>query len=79
MKSFGTGRRLLGRFGTGHGTLEVVRDGSGDPRKGPGGVEGASGRSGRGQGASGRSGRGRETLGEVRHGLGDPRGGSGLV
>ena len=45
-------------------TLGEVRDGSGDPRGGPGRVEGPSGSSGTGRG----------TLGEVWDGSRDPRG-----
>ena len=42
---FGTGRFLLGRSGTGCGTLGVVRDGSLDPWVGKGRVGGPLGRS----------------------------------
>ena len=59
------GGRPSMRFGTGWGTAGEVRDGSGDPRGGPGRVEGPSGRSGTG----------RRTHGEVLHGSGDYRGG----
>ena len=48
-KTFGEVRDGLGRCGTGNQTLEEVRDVSGDPRKGPGQVEGTSWRSGMGR------------------------------
>ena len=69
----------------GRGTLEEVRDRLGDPRGGPRQVGGPSekfetgrklpGRCGTGWGTPGRSRMGRETLGEVRDGSGEPRGG----
>ena len=59
----------------GRETLGEVLDGSGDPRKNPGQVEGQSGRFGMGRGLSEKSGTGRGTRGEVRDGLRDPQDG----
>ena len=69
-------------FVTGRRTIGEVRDGSGDPKEGPGWVGGPLGRSGTGRGflrwfGTGRgpsrsSGTGRETLREVRAGSGHP-------
>ena len=59
----------MGRSGMGCLTLGEVRDGSGDPRGGPGRVEGPSGWYGQGRG----------TLGEVWDELGEHRGGPGRV
>ena len=74
-----------GRSGTGRGTLKEVRDGSedlwggpggvGEPRGGLGGVIGRLGKFGMGRGLYGRSGTDRGTLGEVRDGSRDDRGG----
>ena len=57
------------RSGTSRGNFLEVRDGSGEPRGGPGRVEGLSGRSGTG----------RVNLEEVRDGSEDYWGGPGLV
>ena len=60
-------------------TIGEVRNGSGDPRGGPGLVMGLTGRSGTCWGLSMRFGTGRGALGEVRDGSEDPRGGLGRV
>ena len=69
----------MGRYGTGRGTLEDLRDGSGNPWGGPGRVGRYLGEvrngfgdprkgTGRVGGPSGMTGTGRETIGEVRNG-----------
>ena len=63
------GRETLGEV---RGTLEEIRDGSGDNPRGARRVGGPSGRSGQVGGPSGRSGTGRRTLPEDQHGSGDP-------
>ena len=63
----------------GRGTFREVRDVSGDPRKGPGQVEGPSERPGTGQKTLGKVLDGSVTHGEVRDRLEDPQGGPGRV
>ena len=63
----------MGRFGTGQVTLEEVRDGSKDPRVGPGRVGGNSESCGLIRGPSGRPGTGRVTHEEIQDGSWDPR------
>ena len=55
----------MGRFGTGQGTLEEVRDGSGHPRMGRNGLGDPPKGLGRVDRPSRRSGTGRGTLEEV--------------
>ena len=56
----------------GRGTLREVRDGSGDPWRGPGRVGGSSGRFGMGRGTLGSYSTGWLILGEIREGLRNP-------
>ena len=74
-----TGLETLGDVQDKSEDLGEVREGSRDPRKGLGQVEGPTGRSGTGWGGvervkrlSERSGTGRGTIGGVGDGLGDP-------
>ena len=69
MERSGTDRMTLGEVRDRTGTFLEVQDGSGEPRGGPGRVEGPWRKSGMGQG----------TLPEVRDGLGDPPVGLGWV
>ena len=65
----------MGRCEMVWGTLGEVRDGSGDPRGGPGQIVGPSGRSRTGQRTLKEVRDGSGTLAEVLDGSRDPRGG----